>query len=426
MVHIAFEKRLLVGALVGAALPLVLQGGVGAVIAAKVVAIGQVFFASLAAPLVAESGFSLSTCVTWAGMGACLAFIAGNFFEGDAVHKSTYAIILTAAIGTWIVASTISPQAALTTFFVITTFGYNLAQNAASMGYFAFPLTVPNTSWDQLPGYPDIFNQVQSIVATTRRGKATRLLFAGPPGTGKTSMAHAIAYHYGRKIIVVRPADLHALDPADRAYRIHLLFTKAALRSAVILLEEIEGVARHRDGMIHDQRSDEILSIMAQLENLNDHKSRVIVIATTNYPDDIDPSVIRPGRFDRTIRVDLPNEAQRRAIILHYRAQLNVTTASDYISAARMDGWSGADIAALIKTAAADPGGIRGHFLEIEQRIKSQTRAQSHIGFSHGGLDADLLGADGGHSKSRLTRLFKEIIQILGLSSASAVSDATS
>jgi SpoVK/Ycf46/Vps4 family AAA+-type ATPase len=141
------------------------------------------------------------------------------------------------------------------------------------------------------------------------------VLLHGPPGVGKTFFARATAGEFGLRLIQVSVGDLVSAYRGDSARNVEEVF-EVALRNVPCLLffDEFDAVAEDRS----DTSDGEAKRTVAQLlESLEQHRRvhEVIVMAATNHLDQLDPAVIRPGRFDRHVRVDLPDEAARRSIL---------------------------------------------------------------------------------------------------------------
>jgi AAA+ superfamily predicted ATPase len=188
------------------------------------------------------------------------------------------------------------------------------------------------------------------------RPQAHGVLFAGPPGTGKTLLARAVAGECNAHVEIVSGPALLSKWVGETESALRAVFERArSLAPSVILFDEIDSLAPRREGgATHD------VSVVAQLLVLLDgleERGQVFVLGTTNRPDDVDPALRRPGRFDQVVWMGLPDEAGRAALFEHHLRDLKLEAAIDrsafaVVMAAATDGCTGADVAFMCQRAA--------------------------------------------------------------------------
>jgi len=182
------------------------------------------------------------------------------------------------------------------------------------------------------------------------------VLLVGPPGTGKTLLARAIAGEAGVPFFSMAASEFVEMFVGVGASRVRDLFRKAKEKApCIIFIDEIDAVGRQRGAGIgggNDEREQTLNQLLTEMDGFEDNGG-VILLAATNRPDVLDSALMRPGRFDRQIRVDLPDRRDREQILaVHARrcplsAEVNLT---DWAS--RTPGFSGADLANLLNEAA--------------------------------------------------------------------------
>ena len=224
---------------------------------------------------------------------------------------------------------------------------------------------VPNVTFDDVAGQDNAKREVaelinfltdreryQQIGAETPRG----ILLMGPPGTGKTLLAKALAGEAKVPFFNISASAFIELYVGVGASRVRTMFDEARKRApCIIFIDEIDSVGRTRGtglGGGHDEREQTLNQILAEMDGFEGHEA-VIVLAATNRPDVLDPALLRPGRFDRHVTLELPDKRAREAILkVHTR---NMPLADDVdlsIIAAGTPGFSGADIKNLCNEAA--------------------------------------------------------------------------
>jgi cell division protease FtsH len=182
------------------------------------------------------------------------------------------------------------------------------------------------------------------------------VLLFGPPGTGKTLLARAVAGEAGAPFFSISGSDFVEMFVGVGASRVRDLFEQAkAAAPAIIFIDEIDAVGRHRGAGLgggHDEREQTLNQMLVEMDGF-DVSTGVILIAATNRPDILDPALLRPGRFDRQIVVDLPDLAGRRAILAVHAQGKPLAEGIDLdVLARRTPGFTGADLANMLNEAA--------------------------------------------------------------------------
>ncbi len=182
------------------------------------------------------------------------------------------------------------------------------------------------------------------------------VLLVGPPGTGKTLLAKAVAGEAGVPFFSISGSDFLELYVGVGAARVRDLFDQAKKSSpAIIFIDEIDAVGRRRGtglGGGHDEREQTLNQLLVEMDGFAAHES-VIVMAATNRHDVLDPALLRPGRFDRQVYVNLPDIKGREAILeVHTRNKPLAPDVDLKKVAAATPGYTGADIANLVNEAA--------------------------------------------------------------------------
>ncbi|KAJ2695722.1 hypothetical protein H4R19_005821, partial [Coemansia spiralis] len=188
------------------------------------------------------------------------------------------------------------------------------------------------------------------------------VLLYGPPGVGKTHLASTVAKHTNALLTVVQGPEILGPYLGESEQRLRSKFRiaqraaqKEPDRPSILFIDEIESIApkRQQGG---SGGSGEAARLVAQLLTLMDgleSRGRLVVIGATNLPNSLDPALRRPGRFDREIRIDVPNQVQRRKILAYYTRKMALAESLDLDTLAEVtNGHVGADIAALCREAA--------------------------------------------------------------------------
>ncbi|WP_169570311.1 ATP-dependent zinc metalloprotease FtsH [Sneathiella limimaris] len=192
----------------------------------------------------------------------------------------------------------------------------------------------------------------EKLGAETPRG----VLLMGPPGTGKTLLARALAGEAGVNFFHISASEFIEMFVGVGASRVRKMFEEAKKRApSIIFIDELDAVGRVRGtglGGGNDEREQTLNQILSEMDGFAGHEA-VIVLAATNRPDVLDPALLRPGRFDRHVTLDLPDKAARKAILeVHTRKVPLSPDVNLETIAASCPGFSGADIKNLVNEAA--------------------------------------------------------------------------
>ena len=180
-------------------------------------------------------------------------------------------------------------------------------------------------------------------------------LLVGPPGTGKTLLAQAVAGEAEVPFFSISGSEFVEMFVGMGAAKVRDLFSQAVEKApCIVFIDEIDTIGKKRDGQIggNDEREQTLNQLLTEMDGF-DGKKGVVILAATNRPESLDPALLRPGRFDRRIPVELPDLAGREAILNVHAKKIKLTDGIDFNAIARATaGASGAELANIINEAA--------------------------------------------------------------------------
>jgi cell division protease FtsH len=222
----------------------------------------------------------------------------------------------------------------------------------------------PTTRFTDIAGYDGAKQEVAEVVdylknpdRYTKAGAVgpKGLLLVGPPGTGKTLMARAVAGEAEVPFLALTGSSFVELFVGVGASRVRDLFADARKRApAIIFIDEIDAIGGRRGTSFggNDEREQTLNQLLAEMDGF-DTATDVVVLAATNRPETLDPALLRPGRFDRTVEIPLPNLAERSAILAVHATHIHLDASVNLTDVARgTPGFSGAELANLVNEAA--------------------------------------------------------------------------
>ncbi|MHA2097578.1 MAG: CDC48 family AAA ATPase [Candidatus Kariarchaeaceae archaeon] len=244
-------------------------------------------------------------------------------------------------------------------------------------------IEVPNVTWDSIGGLEKIKKELkeslewptlhEDLFVKMRLKSEKGILLYGPPGTGKTMLAKAVANEINMNFISIKGPELISKWVGETEKAIREIFRKARSASpCIIFFDEIDSIASSRS---RSNESNELIKrivsqLLTEIDGVEETKG-IVVLAATNRPDLLDTALIRPGRFDRLIFVDVPDKISRKAIINGELRNTPIEEIGDIEAIiSKTEGFSGAEIVQIIQKAKINA--LRRHITAKEQGKKKQ------------------------------------------------------
>ncbi|KAF8251761.1 AAA-domain-containing protein [Wilcoxina mikolae CBS 423.85] len=253
--------------------------------------------------------------------------------------------------------------------------------------------TVPDVTWDAIGALQSIRQELQmsivlpiqdpALFATVGLNKPIGVLLWGPPGCGKTLLAKAVANESHANFISVKGPELLNKYVGESERAVRQVFSRArASKPCVIFFDELDALVPRRDDSLSESSARVVNTLLTELDGLDD-RNGVYVVAATNRPDVIDPAMLRPGRLDKPLLVDLPTDDERFEILKTISRGSPLAPEVDLEKVAkdkRADCFSGADLNALVREATTaalrravfDHGGMP----VIRERVKGEEQVK--------------------------------------------------
>ncbi|GAM26134.1 hypothetical protein SAMD00019534_093090 [Acytostelium subglobosum LB1] len=243
----------------------------------------------------------------------------------------------------------------------------------------------PKETFDDVVGADEAKSELQDLVDFLRNPSKyidrdivipKGILLVGPPGTGKTLLAKALAGEAKTSFLTINGSEFEEMFIGVGAKRVRDLFDTARKNApCIIFIDEIDSVGGSRSKRVNYHPSEALNQLLVELDGFNGREG-VVVIAATNYQETLDAALIRSGRFDRSIQVQLPDCKSRQKIIeLYLKNKKFATSVNTHTLAQSTPGFSGADLFNLVNWAALDS--TKNNFAEIS--MESLENAKENI-----------------------------------------------
>jgi cell division protease FtsH len=237
---------------------------------------------------------------------------------------------------------------------------FNMFSNNDDENYIA-----PNVSLSSWAGSPEVIEECKEVISYLDKKQIYEeigaempkgILLEGPPGTGKTLLAKAIATETNSTFISISGSEFVELFVGMGSLRVRELFEKAREnRPCIIFIDEIDAIGKQRGASLNngsDEREQTLNQLLYEMDGFNDNTD-IIILAATNRKDILDAALLRPGRFDRIIKVPLPDKFSREKILEVYLNNKKLEKPFDISFIAELtDGYSGAELKNLVNEAA--------------------------------------------------------------------------
>lgn len=312
----------------------------------------------------------------------------------EALEKTKVVIKDETGLNSWLnIASAILPVALMIAFFY---FLFRQARGAQesifSFGQSRaklFSKDTPRITFNDVAGVDEAKQELTEVVdflknpgkykamgARTPKG----VLMVGPSGTGKTLMARATAGEAGVPFFSMAGSEFIEMLVGVGASRVRDLFNTAKkAQPAIIFIDEVDAIGRQRGVGImggHDEREQTLNQILVEMDGFNPNE-QLVVIAATNRPDVLDPALVRPGRFDRRVALDMPDVLGRKAILaIHAKGKPFAPLVDWEKVAKRTVGFSGADLENMLNEAAILAARLNKKVIDMEDLEEAATKVK--------------------------------------------------
>ncbi len=245
------------------------------------------------------------------------------------------------------------------------------------------------TTFKDVAGIDEAIEEVSELVEFLKDPKKFQrlggripkgILMVGPPGTGKTLLAKAIAGEADAAFFSISGSDFVEMFVGVGASRVRDMFDQARKNTpCLVFIDEIDAVGRSRGhglGGGNDEREQTLNALLVEMDGF-DTQEGIIIIAATNRPDVLDPALLRPGRFDRQITVNLPDVRGREAILKVHAKNVKLAGSVDLSVIARgTPGYSGAELANLLNEAALLAASTNKKAVEMEELEEARDKVR--------------------------------------------------
>jgi len=263
---------------------------------------------------------------------------------------------------------------------------FNMFSNNNDEDYIA-----PNVSLSSWAGSPEVIEECKEVISYLDKKQIYEeigaempkgILFEGPPGTGKTLLAKAIATETNSTFISISGSEFVELFVGVGSLRVRELFDRARKnRPCIIFIDEIDAIGKQRGASLNtgnDEREQTLNQLLYEMDGFNDNTD-IVILAATNRKDILDAALLRPGRFDRIIKVPLPDKFSREKILEVYLNNKKLEKPFDISSIAELtDGFSGAELKNLVNEAAIISA--KNNYTKIQEKYIFDAFEKSIVG----------------------------------------------
>jgi len=254
---------------------------------------------------------------------------------------------------------------------------------------------IPKVTWEDIGNLEEVKARIREIVELPMKHPELfkhlgieppkGILLYGPPGVGKTLLAKALANEIGAYFIAINGPEIMSKFYGESEQRLREIFKEAEENApSIIFLDEIDAIAPKREEVVGEVEKRVVAQLLALMDGLKE-RGKVIVIGATNRPEAIDPALRRPGRFDREIEIPPPDKRARKEILLVHTRNVPLADDIDLNKIAEMThGYTGADLAALVKEAAMSAlrRFIKEGGIDLNQPIPAEKLAKLKVTFN--------------------------------------------